>query len=154
MMRLLLILTFMFFYSCSETEENEKPSRALEYPATVDFIGNNGEVITTIEAAVADDDQSRSEGLMDVHNLPSGSGMLFIFDDNEQRSFWMANTPLSLDIIFVNEDLEIVRIHRDTPPYSDQSIPSEQPAKYVVEVNAGFTLKHDITEGMSVNYNL
>lgn len=157
MMRIFLILTLMFFNSCSETKENEhneNPSRTLEYTATVDFIGNNGEVITTIEAAVADDDQSRSEGLMDVHNLPSGSGMLFLFDDNEQRSFWMANTPLSLDIIFVNEDLEIVRIHRNTPPYSDQSIPSEKPAKYVVEVNAGFTLKHDITEGMSVNYNL
>ncbi|MEX2436265.1 MAG: DUF192 domain-containing protein [Balneolaceae bacterium] len=147
----------MFFYSCSETnenEQNENPSRTLEYTATVDFIGNNGEVITTIEAAVADNDQSRSEGLMDVYNLPSGSGMLFLFDDNQQRSFWMANTPLSLDIIFVNENLEIVRIHRNTPPYSDQSIPSEQPAKYVVEVNAGFTLKHDITEGMSVHYNL
>jgi len=62
----------------------------------------------------------------------------------------MANTPLSLDIIYVNSDFEIVRIHRNTPSYSHENIHSEAPAMYVVEVNAGFTLEHDITEGMSI----
>jgi uncharacterized protein len=107
-------------------------------------------VVTTIEVAVADDDASRSEGLMDVHELPSDAGMLFIFDEDEPRSFWMAGTPLSLDIIFINGDYEIVRIHRNTPPYSHESIPSEEAAKYVVEVNAGYTTRHDITEGMRI----
>ena len=62
----------------------------------------------------------------------------------------MASTPLSLDIIFVDEEFEIVRIHRNTPPYSHERILSEEPAKYVVEVNAGYTLRNDITEGMRI----
>jgi uncharacterized membrane protein (UPF0127 family) len=80
--------------------------------------------------------------------------MIFLFENNRPRSFWMANTPLSLDILFVNSDLEIVRIHRNTTPFSQESIESERPAKYVVEVNAGYTLRHDITEGHRIDFNL
>ncbi len=87
---------------------------------------------------------------MNVEELPDNSGMLFIFDNDQSRSFWMANTPLPLDIIFVNSEFEIVRIHRNTQPYSQESIQSEAPARFVVEVNAGYTLEHDIREGMSI----
>ena len=118
------------------------------------FFDQSDEEIVSVRAALADDDDSRSEGLMDVHDLPSDAGMLFIFDDDAPRSFWMANTPISLDIIFVNSEMEIVRVHRNTPPYSHENIVSESPAKYVVEVNAGFALDHDIREGMTINYTI
>jgi uncharacterized membrane protein (UPF0127 family) len=77
--------------------------------------------------------------------------MLFIFEDNQPRSFWMANTPLSLDIFFVNENFEIVRIHRNAKPYSRKNLTSDKPAKYVVETNAGFSISHDIQEGMRIS---
>jgi len=77
--------------------------------------------------------------------------MLFIFDDEELRSFWMANTPIPLDIIFADASGRIVRIQRNTRPYSHESIQSEYPATYVVEVNAGYTLRHDIKEGMYIS---
>ncbi|MCC5940607.1 MAG: DUF192 domain-containing protein [Balneolaceae bacterium] len=149
------ILTALILISaCGESEETsqarETESRVLDYVTTVSFADEGGEPVSTIRAALADDDLSRSEGLMDVHNLPSDAGMLFIFEGEEPRSFWMANTPLSLDIIFANSDFEIVRIHRNTPPYSHESIESELPAKYVVEVNAGYTMQHDIREGMMI----
>lgn len=89
---------------------------------------------------------------MNVTNLPSDKGMLFIFEDNQPRSFYMANTPLSLDIIFVNEDKEIVRIHNNTQPYSDKNLTSGKPARYVVETNGGYCLSHDIQEGMRVDF--
>ncbi|TVR26531.1 MAG: DUF192 domain-containing protein [Balneolaceae bacterium] len=149
---LLFILTLTL--TACNTEEERPPSpvegRELEYTATVQFLNEAGEVVSEIDAAVADDDDSRSEGLMDVHNLPADSGMIFKFEDEQPRSFWMANTPISLDIIYANSDFEIVRIHRNTPPYSHENIHSEEPAMYVVEVNAGYTLRHDITEGMSI----
>lgn len=149
-----LITLLLLLPSCSgdEPESSSEPrdSRELDFESEVSFTRSNGEIVSTIQAAVADDNNSRSQGLMDVHDLPSDSGMLFIFEDEQPRSFWMANTPLSLDIIYVNEDYEIVRIHQDTPPYSNQSIQSEVPAKYVVEVNAGYTLRNDIVEGMSI----
>lgn len=122
----------------------------LEYTAEVSFIRSEGDTISTVKVAVADNNRTRSEGLMNVMNLPENAGMLFIFENEQPRSFWMANTPLPLDIIFVNSEMTIVRIHRNTQPYSQESIQSEQPAKYVVEVNAGYTLEHDIREGMKI----
>ncbi len=136
-----------------KTEVDEKnDNRVLEFTAEVSFYSSDSEqLISTIDVAIADDNDSRSEGLMNVHELPSDAGMLFIFDGDQPRSFWMANTPLSLDIIFANSDFEIVRIHRNTTPYSLDQIRSELPAKYVVEVNAGYTVWHDITEGMLIS---
>jgi len=150
-------LVTIFFLSiilvaCGEETEDTPQAetteeRVLEYVTTVSFLDHNQNEITEIRAAVADDNRSRSEGLMNVNNLPEDAGMLFIFEEDAQRNFYMANTPISLDIIFVNSEYQIVRIHQNTTPYSSQSIPSEAPAKYVVEVNAGYTVRHDISEG-------
>jgi uncharacterized membrane protein (UPF0127 family) len=137
-----------------DTQTETQETRKLSYTATVSFIEQSNEEVISVRAAVADDDDSRSEGLMNVHNLPNDAGMIFIFEDEAPRSFWMANTPISLDILFINSEMEIVRIHRNTPPYSHENIVSESPAKYVVEVNAGFTLNHDIREGMKISYTI
>jgi uncharacterized membrane protein (UPF0127 family) len=156
MVRLFIILMAFVLNSCSgnerETAREPVTTRDLNFTSQVSFIAQDGQVISTVRAAIADDDHTRSAGLMDVHNLPDDAGMLFIFDDDEPRSFWMANTPIPLDIIFANSDFEIVRIHRNTAPYSHQSFRSEEPAKYVVEVNAGYTLRYDITEGMKISF--
>lgn len=152
---LTILISFFFVYSCSDNnrendEQNRSSERVLDYTAEVSFIRSENDTVSTIKAAVADDNRSRSEGLMNVVDLPENGGMLFIFDNEQPRSFWMANTPLPLDIIFANSDRMIVRIHRNTQPYSQESIQSEQPARYVVEVNAGYTLEHDIREGMLI----
>jgi uncharacterized membrane protein (UPF0127 family) len=153
---LILPLATLFLISCGEEEaaNTEPAGRTLDYIATVSFLTAAEDTVATIEAAVADDDESRSTGLMNVYDMPRDKGMLFIFDDEEPRSFWMANTPLALDIIFVNTEMEIIRIHQNTRPYSERNVESEQPAKYVVETNAGFTLRHDIIEGMKITYEL
>jgi uncharacterized membrane protein (UPF0127 family) len=155
MIKYLLLASSILLLSCngeSDTQTEIQETRQLSYTATVTFIEQSNEDVISVRAAVADDDDSRSEGLMNVHNLPDDAGMIFIFDDEAPRSFWMANSPISLDILFVNSEMEIVRIHRNTPPYSHENIVSEAPAKYVVEVNAGFTLNHDIREGMKISY--
>ena len=156
-----ILFISLFLSGCGSGSEREtgpdtaeqQTGRTLSYTASVDFIDSNGNNISTVEVAVADDDETRSEGLMDVYELPGDAGMLFIFDDESPRSFWMANTPLSLDILFVNAEMEIIRIHRQTSPYSRENILSEGPAKYTIEVNAGYTQQHDIMEGMRVRFN-
>lgn len=153
---LLLLIPFLFISCQSEKPEQNSDSegRTLNYTGQLSFLTADGNEITTVQIAVADDEASRSAGLMDVRSLPEQYGMLFIFDDEQPRSFWMANTPLPLDIIFVNSDMEIIRIHRNTQPYSEKNFASDLPAKYVVEVNAGFTTKHDITEGAKIEFEL
>lgn len=149
-----LICTFLFF-SCAQKESKESPKnkgRTLTFERSVSFLNVNGDTLATIEVAIADSDKERSQGLMDVRNLPSDKGMLFIFEENQARSFWMANTPLSLDIIFINEDFEIVRIHKSAQPYSEKSFSSEKPARYVIETNGGFCISHDIQEGTKVSF--
>lgn len=149
---LFIFTTLLFLMNCSGTDRKQQQratqdERILNYEAEVAFISSTGDTLSTIDVAVADDQESRTQGLMNVSSMPEDAGMLFIFEENQPRSFWMASTPLSLDLIFANENFEIVRIHRNASPYSQDSISSGDPAKYVVEVNAGYTLEHDINEG-------
>ncbi len=153
---LTVLLLPLIFLSCSEqekTKDNPKNTgRTLTYEKSVAFLDTNEDTLTTIDVAIADNDKERNQGLMDVRNMPSDKGMLFIFDENQPRSFWMANTPLSLDIMFVNESFEIVRIHQNAQPFSEKSFESEEPAKYVIETNGGFSVSHDIQEGTKVSF--
>lgn len=164
-----LLLLPILFTSCgdpapqpSSDGNNARMARELSYPGQVEFMRtpaeqaeNAGEnLITSVDVALALTEEERQLGLMNIHRLPSSKGMLFIFDEQAPLSFWMANTPLSLDIIFVNEEMRIVRIHTNTTPYSQQQYPSEVPARYVVEVTAGFTARHDIQEGQYISFDL
>lgn len=137
--------------SANNADSEEKSGRQLTYEREVSFLSADGDTLSTVEVAIADEENERNQGLMDVRDLPKDKGMLFIFEESEPRSFWMANTPLALDIIFVNADHEIVRIHHNTKPFSETNFESGKPAKYVIETNAGFTISHDIQEGMKVS---
>lgn len=114
------------------------------------FLSSAGDSLTSIRIAVARTEEETSQGLMDVKTMAENEGMLFIFETTQPRSFWMANTPLSLDMLFIDESYIVARIHTNTTPYSQNSYASGVPVRYVVEVNAGFTLKHDITEGATI----
>ena len=98
----------------------------------------------------ADTPEKRQLGLMYRNELPEMSGMLFLFPQETQLNFWMKNTPLPLDIIYISTDFTIVHIAENTTPYSTAQIPSKHPAKYVLEVNGGFCKKRGITSGFHV----
>lgn len=78
--------------------------------------------------------------------------MLFIFPQEQPLNFWMRNTPLPLDIIYINTDYTIVSIAENTTPYSTAQIPSKHPAKYVLEVNGGFCQSQGIVAGDRVEF--
>ena len=84
--------------------------------------------------------------------LPENQGMLFIFDKEEPQAFWMKNTHVSLDMIFVNKNKKIIRIHKYTEPYTTKSYTSGAPAIYVVEVVAGFSDQYGIEPGWSIDW--
>jgi len=107
---------------------------------------------TKIDIQIANNDFDRELGLMFRKQMDENRGMLFIFPVEERQSFWMHNTFIPLDMIFVNAAEKIVTIHRNTQTLSDQSYPSTAPAKYVIEVNAGYCSRHNINEGDKINY--
>ena len=148
----LILITTLFHPSCETGDERSSPrGRTVEPTHTAVIISEqDNEPITEVKVALARTNDERSAGLMHVYNLPFDTGMYFIFENEAQRSFWMVNTPLSLDILFMNSAHEIVRIHTHTVPFSDRSIRSDYPAQYVLEVNAGFVDEYGIHEGMLV----
>ena len=89
---------------------------------------------------IADDPGERAQGLMFRDSLEDDAGMLFIFPDIAPRAFWMRNTRIPLDIVYLGPEFRIVAWSLNTPPCRTQrcpSYPSIHPARYVLEVNAG-----------------
>ena len=98
--------------------------------------------------------KERSNGLMFREKLNPQKGMLFIFDKEEKHSFWMKNTLIPLDIIWINNNKEIVFISESTQPCKKTSCPSVEPtenAKYVLEINGGISKEIDLAVGDKAN---
>lgn len=109
-------------------------------------------VISTINIEVADDDAEREQGLMYRDAMAENEGMLFLMREEEMQSFWMKNTILPLDIMYVDSERRIVSIHKNCKPYSLDQIGSVKPAIYVVEVVAGYTEKYNIKVGDQISF--
>ena len=131
--------------SIKTNENTEKDYFTKEGELT--FNSKDSKYISMIDIEIAEDERERTQGLMFRRGMQENQGMLFIFAREEFQSFWMRNTEISLDIIFVNSNEEIVTIHKNTETFSDNSYPSTRPAIYVVEVVAGYTSKYGIEVG-------
>ncbi len=113
--------------------------------ATLEIISKTGVHLFAVELAA--NDAERSRGLMFRKELPEGRGMLFDFEHDQPVAFWMHNTYISLDMIFIRGDGSILRIAENTEPLSDRLIPSGGPIRAVLEVIAGTARKLGIAPG-------
>lgn len=116
------------------------------------FYAADEAAIARIDVEIADNEASRARGLMGRTLTDDQSGMLFVYSDAAPRAFWMRNTPGSLDILFADSQRRIIRIARETKPFSDRNILSHGPAKYVVEVRGGFAQRRGIAVGTRFDY--
>ena len=96
-------------------------------------------IIQTLDIEIADNAYETQTGLMYRSQLGQNQGMLFIFPDMQMRSFYMKNTKIPLDIIYINDQMEIVSFQKHAKPFDETSLPSDAPAKYVLEINAGLS---------------
>jgi uncharacterized protein len=101
----------------------------------------------TFHVEIAADDASRKQGLMKRTELAHDAGMLFDFHAPQQVGFWMKDTPLSLDMVFIRADGTISNIVTHTMPYSTNSELSLEPIRAVLEINAGQSDAHGIKPG-------
>jgi len=116
------------------------------------FTNSNDKPIVSIDIEIADDEAKREVGLMGRPVMEERQGMLFIFEEEFLASFWMRNTILPLDMIFINKQGKIVTIHKNTKPFSDDTYSATAMTLFVLEVNAGFTDKYGIREGDVVSW--
>jgi uncharacterized membrane protein (UPF0127 family) len=96
---------------------------------------------------VADDDAERATGLMNRNYLPEDKGMLFVFTQPAVQSFWMRNTLIPLDMIFIDAEGKIAHIHKAARPHDETPISSRFPVRQVLEVNAGIATRWKLREG-------
>ena len=131
----------------------------VENPTTAGYVKEGevaflkkGETYRKIDVEIAENEAERNKGLMFRPFLPDSVGMLFIFQQPGVHAFWMKNTSISLDIIYVGPDKKIISIAENTKPYSEESIPPYGTVQYVVEVNAGFTKSNNIQSGDVISF--
>lgn len=104
-----------------------------------------GPVSFSVELALTPD--QRATGLMNRTSMAADHGMLFRFDQTRPVLMWMKNTPLSLDMLFIDDTGTVVGVAPDTVPFSETIVPSPGPVRYVLELNAGTARKHGIVAG-------
>ena len=114
----------------------------------LEIVSKTGVHTFAVEMAVTPEEQAR--GLMFRRELPEGQGMLFDFQREQPATFWMKNTYVSLDMIFIRADGRILRIAENTVPLSEALVPSGGPVRAVVEVVAGTARKLGIAPGDQV----
>lgn len=149
---LVLIAVFLIFNNFIKDSKHEMEYYTFTKEGELIFSDSLGNTKAKIDIEIADDDYQRQLGLMNRKEMTENQGMLFIFPRQDFLSFWMRNTLISLDMIFVDESKTIVTIHKNTRILSDTSYPSSKPARYVVEVLAGFTDKHNIQVGDKIDW--
>lgn len=135
-----------------QREVDKVPEPQFKKEGALRFLKGDGEEVKKIDIEIADNGPERQQGLMYRKSMDEARGMLFIFPDEAQQGFWMKNTILPLDIMFIGKDKKIVKIHKNTTPFSEKDLPSEKPAMYVVEVNAGFVDKYGLKEGDKIEF--
>lgn len=102
--------------------------------------------------ALADTPQTRARGLMFVEEMPAAAGMFFIFDNETIRTFWMRNTLIALDILYFDATGTWVSAAEDAKPMDETTLPSDGPAQYVLEVNAGLVARFGMGEGTEIRH--
>ena len=109
------------------------------------------------QVEVADDDAERARGLMFRDELAVGTGMIFLHDREEPQAYWMKNTKIPLDILYFDNARKLVAQQRDVPPCTAgnacPSYPSNAPARYVLELNAGEAAKLKLQNGAELTFS-
>ena len=147
-----------------EDAEENGPLAEMNYQeaenSTITAIFTDGnDSLAELQLETADTPEERERGLMERRNLAEDSGMLFIWEDSKERNFWMKNTYIPLDMIFLTAEKSIRTIKQAEPQpnVSDEDLriySSEGPAKYVIETNQGFTEENNIEESTKVYFNI
>ena len=114
------------------------------------FTKADGSKTDTFKFEVCANDAERSLGLMYRRSLPDNAGMIFVFPDEKENTFWMKNTYIPLDMVFVDKDLKVVGILADVAPLNEAPRTVGRPSMYVLDFSAGTMKKQGVSPGAKV----
>jgi uncharacterized protein len=151
----LILLGFFIAYMFSFKEPQQTNSTTTAANNLLVIHGKGNDVTINVEYATTPVEQA--QGLMFRQSLNQSSGMLFVFQGDDMRTFWMKNTLIPLDMIFIAQNMTIVNIAKDAMPCVQDPChvyDSGRPARYVLEVNGGFADLQNIAPGDTVSVTL
>ena len=158
---MLLFMSLAFIMSASSCKDNNTSDKVLTQEITFKRDGTlrvykkaSDSLITTFNLEIAEGDYETQTGLMYRKSMPADAGMLFVFKTVEPRAFYMKNTEFPLDIVYIDENKQIVKIYTMATPMDPTSLPSNTPIKYVLETNGAVTSSLGILEGDRVEWDI
>lgn len=116
----------------------------------VKVVGDFGQANFKVD--LADDEQERARGLMFVENMPTMKGMLFVYEQPRRATFWMRNTLIPLDMLFISPEGAITRIHENAIPLDETAIDGGEGVLAVLEINGGLAERLGITAGAMIQH--
>ena len=159
-MRLLFLPLLLILPACSPQAAERAPSAGAQQPAvhpvsglaviplTVTSLGKTH----TFRVEIARSPQEQAQGLLFRTEMGPDEGMLFPYDPPRVLSYWMKNTVLPLDLVFIGPDYRVINVAADAVPYSEESILSDAPAIATLELNAGRAKELGIVAGAKVDW--
>lgn len=149
---------FLALPACTDNDGGSSPPSA--DTTTIPFetegrlaVIQDGDSLVVLDIEIAESDSAKERGMMQREGFPTEkSGMLFPFEEERERNFWMANTPVALDIFYINADSQVVNVAKYAEPVTADQVPSVEPAQYVLETPAGFADSHGILVGDRVRW--
>lgn len=150
---LVTLFFFLPFLACGACRSNESADARLPWtvPVTIRTSAGN-EIVVRVEVVASQ--KAREKGLMFRTELREGTGMLFVFDDEREHPFWMKNTLIPLDILFIDSKRKIVGIVHNARPLSEESLSVGRASRFVLELPGGFCTKNNVHRGDSVDFVL
>ena len=159
--RIISLATLSLFFSMSFTSCNNKDKKeesietdpiTFTKEAELYFIKASGDTIQKLDIELAESDYEHQTGLMYRESMEENQGMLFIYDTERVRSFYMKNTYIPLDIIYYEADSSLVSIQKTATPRDETSLPSEGPAQFILEINGGLSDEWGLEEDDKMSY--
>lgn len=152
---LLLAVVFGGCFSCKEDPERTVKTEPIVFRKEGELVIQRQEVdtvITTFDIEIAETDYETQTGLMHRDHMEAHQGMLFVFSDERMHSFYMKNTEIPLDLIFIKADSTIASFQENARPLDESGLSSKVPVTYVLEVNAGLVQKWSLEIGDKIQF--
>ena len=144
----IIILSYSFVFPLSTFTANARTLDDLEdlEKGSVSIKLNSNESIE-FSVLIAESNKDRRQGLMHIEFMEENQGMLFVFNPPRRVSMWMRNTPMSLDILFIDRNGKVINMEENTTPYSTKALSSGGTIRWVLEINGGLAKKMGVNTG-------